>query len=91
MIERAEIKLSELVQMVNLRFLTLEKARELKLSGYIRNDKGGSVALVVEGESDRVDELIAWINSNPGFTEPRIDCINRGDSTGEFKNFEIRF
>jgi acylphosphatase len=49
------------VQGVYYRAATLERARELGLSGWVKNLPGGHVEVVVAGPYDTVAALSAWL------------------------------
>ena len=57
------------VQGVNMRRMVQDKACDLGISGYVYNDESSSS--VVHGflQGDRVDELLDFIRSSPGFSE----------------------
>ncbi len=78
------------VQGVFFRVSTRNKALELGLSGFVRNEADGSVYLEVEGEQKNTDELLAWLKAG-GPPHARVDQveINIGDLQNLGK-FEIR-
>lgn len=53
------------VQGVYFRADTRRLAEELGLVGWVRNRYDGSVEAVIQGERDRVDELLAWCHEGP--------------------------
>jgi acylphosphatase len=63
------------VQGVYYRASTQEVAQRLSLSGWVRNRSDGTVELVAEGPSDRVQELVEWCNHGP--TLARVERIER--------------
>ncbi len=79
------------VQGVNFRYYTLHRARELGLTGYVRNLWNGSVEVVAEGPRAGVEELLAFLHVGP-----RSAYVTRVDTrwpapTGEFSRFEVRY
>jgi acylphosphatase len=54
-----------LVQGVSFRAATRAQARQLGLTGWVRNHPDGSVRLEAQGPAGRVDELIAWCRQGP--------------------------
>ena len=54
------------VQGVFFRASCQEQARALDLSGWVRNTSAGTVEAWVEGEPDRIDELVRWCRDGPG-------------------------
>lgn len=59
------IKVEGNVQGVFYRSNTEEKARELGLTGFVRNEPDGSVYLEVEGDQPAVDNMIEWCHEGP--------------------------
>lgn len=57
---RAHLLISGLVQGVGYRFFTRQKARQLKLKGWVRNLPNGDVEAVFEGDHPAVEEMIHW-------------------------------
>lgn len=53
------------VQGVWYRASTRNKAKELGLSGMVRNESDGSVYAEVEGPANLVDQLVAWCHEGP--------------------------
>ena len=53
------------VQGVFYRQSTREKARELKLHGWVKNCSDGSVEIHVEGEQNTITELVSWCHQGP--------------------------
>jgi acylphosphatase len=53
------------VQGVFFRASTMDKARELGLTGWVKNNPDGSVEIVAEGAREVVEELVAWSHKGP--------------------------
>ena len=62
------------VQGVGFRYSALQKAQELELRGYVRNERDGSVFLEIEGSSGAAMEMIHWCRKGPSFG--RVDDIS---------------
>ena len=62
---RYRIEVFGLVQGVWYRKGTEQKAKALKLNGWVRNQPDGSVLIEVEGPPEFVDQLIAWCAEGP--------------------------
>ena len=65
------IALTGLVQGVGFRAAARAKARALHLTGYVRNNPDGSVALEVEGKNEGVGEFLSWIQKDFSFPGKR--------------------
>jgi acylphosphatase len=78
------------VQGVYFRASTVQQARHLGLTGWVMNRHEGSVELLAEGRSDRIEELIAWCRQGPpGARVDEVD-LQREGFRGEFTEFRIR-
>lgn len=53
------------VQGVYFRAFTQKKAVKLGLDGFVQNLSDGSVYIEAQGESDALDQLIAWCHKGP--------------------------
>ena len=59
------VKVSGRVQMIGYRRFILENAQELGVSGYVRNEKDGSITVFVQGEVGLVKQLLEKIKEPP--------------------------
>ena len=77
------------VQGIGFRYGARQKARELRLAGFVRNEPDGSVYIEAEGEHGKLEEFLRWC---------REDAPGRGDEVEQefsdkikgFGEFEIR-
>jgi DNA ligase D-like protein (predicted 3'-phosphoesterase) len=53
------------VQGVGFRYSTVERARELGVLGWVRNEEDGTVLVHAEGPDDAVDALVEWLGAGP--------------------------
>lgn len=53
------------VQGVYFRANTCQKALELGIKGYVKNQRDGSVEIIAEGEEGRLKELVDWSYKGP--------------------------
>lgn len=79
------------VQGVNFRYYTLQRARDLRLTGYVRNLWDGTVEVVAEGQHSDLEELLAFLHVGP-----RAAFVTQVDTrwsatTGGFGRFEVRY
>jgi acylphosphatase len=77
------IRVSGHVQGVFYRATTVEKARELKLSGFVRNESDGSVYIEAEGEEEPLLRFAEWTKQGP----PRARVQKCEVNESELKNF----
>lgn len=72
-ITTVSLKITGRVQGVWYRGWTVDKAKDLGLSGWVRNVTDGSVEALVNGPQDKVDALIAKCRKGP--TLARVDGV----------------
>ena len=88
---RAHIVVSGRVQGVFFRFATREKAKELGVSGWVKNSAEGQVEAVFEGEKAKVEQMVKWAKSGPPGAIVNNLNLSWEEYRGEFSNFEIRY
>jgi len=84
------IRIQGKVQGVFYRASTQDKAKELGLNGWVRNEPDGSVYAEAEGERDKLDQFIDWCKQGP----PRANVENVYFEVGEvvgFESFTIKY
>lgn len=73
------------VQGVFFRASTRERAEELGVDGWVRNDPEGSVTIHAEGPPDAVASLLAWAHRGPSAARVvgvDVDDVEPEDPTG---------
>lgn len=87
--KRIQMIVSGRVQGVFFRASALREAKQLGLTGYVRNRLDGTVEIVAEGEEDLVKNLLVWAQSGP--STARVDKVETRwrSYTGEFSEFRI--
>src|ERR1700761_2254952 len=53
------------VQGVGFRYATVERAAELGVLGWVRNEEDGAVVVQAEGAAEAVDALVDWLGEGP--------------------------
>src|SRR3989344_5737046 len=56
------------VQGVGFRLMSRHVARRLGVVGWVQNNDDGSVAMIVQGEDEKVRSLLDWIEQSPGLS-----------------------
>ena len=79
------------VQGVGFRFFVLRQAVALGLSGWVRNMSDGMVEVLAEGDSARLQELLAALQEGPDAAYVRDVKRHYSPATGEFRDFDIRY
>jgi acylphosphatase len=88
---RVQLRVHGRVQGVWFRAHTRDAARQLRLTGWVRNAPDGTVEAVAEGPRADCEALIAWCHE--GSPLSRVERIEThwGTPAGEFTSFEARF
>ena len=60
-----DVRVTGRVQGVAFRAYAEQRAAELGVAGWVRNEPDGSVAAHVEGERDAVDAMVEWCRRGP--------------------------
>ncbi len=76
------------VQGVFFRALSKEKADELGITGFVRNEPAGDVYIEAEGEEDSIQQLIIWCRTGPPRAVVEAVRANEGTVVG-YKEFSV--
>lgn len=89
--KRIHVFISGRVQGVFFRTAAKELADELGVTGWIRNLSDGRVEAVVEGEEEKLMEMIEFFKKGPPLA--RVDKIEiiEEEYKGEFNTFMIKY
>jgi len=88
---RAEVVVSGRVQGVWFRGTTCQMARQLGLSGWVRNLPDGRVAAVFEGEAENVRRMVAWCHTGPPLARVESVQVRWSEPVGEGPGFTVRY
>lgn len=84
------LKIYGKVQGVFFRDSSRKKAKELNLSGWVRNEPDGTVRIVAEGEEGDLKELIEWCKNGPNHADVDEVNVKWSDPTNQFSDFQIK-
>jgi len=88
--KQVHLTISGLVQGVFFRASASQRARGLKLAGFVRNLSDGKVEIVAVGEEEALNKMIDWSHKGPlGAYVDHIE-IQWSEPTGTFDRFQIR-
>jgi acylphosphatase len=76
------------VQGVFFRASTQQQAKSMGLTGFVRNEKDGSVYLEAEGNEVALQQLIAWVHLGPDRASVTKVEVKEIDELKEFTTFE---
>ncbi|MFP4660936.1 MAG: acylphosphatase [Halanaerobiales bacterium] len=89
-IAKKHLCISGRVQGVGFRAFTLRNAKELNISGWVRNTYDGEVEAVICGNSASVDKMIKRLKEGPRWASvDKVDIVSE-QAEEEFDNFRIR-
>jgi acylphosphatase len=80
------LKIDGRVQGVGFRFHMRRVARELGVTGWVRNRHDGSVEAMVAGTSDAVDKIIGWARQGPGHAA--VTGVEVAEDSGSYASFD---
>ncbi|HUD20089.1 MAG TPA: acylphosphatase [Patescibacteria group bacterium] len=89
--KRVHLVVSGDVQGVGFRAWARRQAKELGLTGWVKNREDDTVEIVSEGAKDRLDEFVKLCQSGPEISwVERVD-ITWENATNEFLEFEVLY
>jgi acylphosphatase len=88
---RAHVMIEGRVQGVFFRHHTQEMAFKLKVKGWVRNRRDGTVEAVFEGDMERVNEMIEWCHHGPPAAKVTKVSQTWEKYTGEFDDFAVSY
>jgi acylphosphatase len=80
---RVHVIVSGRVQGVFYRATCIERARALRLGGWVRNLVDGRVEAAFEGPSDDVDAIVAWCREGPPRARVTAMTVEEESTLGE--------
>ena len=90
--KRLTLKILGDVQGVTFRWSSREKAQELDIVGWVKNEPDGSVTVIAEGDEAKLETFLDWCKTGPRWA--RVDKMEEKlEEVGKlnFEKFEIRF
>ncbi|SDJ78267.1 acylphosphatase [Catalinimonas alkaloidigena] len=84
------IRITGKVQGVFYRASTQEQAQRLHLTGFVRNEKDGSVYVEVSGPAEAVDSLVAWCRQGPPRARVEEVVVTPLEATPTYAGFQVR-
>lgn len=85
-----EVRVFGKVQGVWYRASTQQRAAELGLRGWVRNNLDESVTFLCKGELSKCLKLIEWAENGPPLARPTSLDIRQLGESEEFSDFSIR-
>ena len=85
------LKIYGRVQGVFFRDSTRQKAAELNLVGWVKNEPEGTIKIVAKGKEEKLKELIKWCYNGPRLAQVEKVDIEWQEATGQFEEFEVKY
>jgi acylphosphatase len=81
-----------MVQGVGFRFYVRRTARELGITGYVRNTPDGrAVEVMAEGQRENLDQMVKLLQIGPRLSKVVKIEVEWLEHQNAFSNFDIRF
>jgi len=87
---RVQAIASGLVQGIGYRWFVIERARDLGLSGWVRNLPDGRVEAEIEGPIEAVDKLVEAMKKGPMMAHVTGVAVAPLTYEGKQKDFQVR-
>jgi acylphosphatase len=89
--ERVHVYVRGRVQGVFFRASTRDQARRLRLHGWVRNCRDGSVEIIAEGGKDNLQQFLGWCRGGPPGATVTDIIAEWQQASGEFVGFTVRY
>ena len=85
-----EIKITGKVQGVGFRYFAYQKANEIGISGWVKNNRDGGVLIIAQGDKIDLNTFIDYLQIGP--TRARVDKISKNTTQfpTKFEDFIIK-
>ncbi|MEQ9426114.1 MAG: acylphosphatase [Cyclobacteriaceae bacterium] len=84
------VRVTGRVQGVFYRASTKTKAQTLGLKGWVKNEQDGSVKMQIEGDEDKINQMIDWCHQGP--SQASVDKVEVVDEELRgYETFEVRY
>jgi len=88
---RVNIIVKGLVQGVFFRATTQQQARQLNITGWVKNRWDGSVEIMAEGDKEKLERLISWCHQGPRGAIVEEVKVKWEPFQDEFTDFRIAY
>ena len=86
-----ELTISGRVQGVGYRYFAVQKANEMRITGWVKNAVDGSVIIIAQGIEEEIETFIDFLYIGP--TRSRVDQISKVkfNTLSDFNNFSVKY
>jgi len=78
------------VQGVNFRYYAMQRAKMLKLKGFVRNTVDGKVEVLAQGSKQQLERMVEWLWHGPASASVEHVAVEWKKSAKKFKGFSIK-
>jgi acylphosphatase len=87
---RVHVIMSGLVEGMFIKSAVKTKAALLGVKGWIRNTSGGELETILEGDKERLQQMVDFLRQGPNGAVIYNFDAKWGEATGEFREFEVK-
>ncbi len=80
--------ISGIVQGVGFRYSMMAQARQLGVSGWVRNRRNGSVEAMIAGDAAQIEQMLAWSRIGPAGAV--VEQVMVETASGDYAGFVLR-
>ena len=88
---RARVIISGRVQDVFFRLETKRFADSMGVTGWVKNNRDGSVEAVFEGDEERVKKAVEWCRKGPPLSKVTDLKLMMENFSGDYSSFEVTY
>lgn len=88
--ETVEVVVTGKVQGVGFRAAAARHAHLHAINGWVRNAPDGSVELLLQGSTDKIDRLLSWLYQGPEHAQVEHVQVVRSYDDRQYQHFQIR-
>jgi len=89
--KRLSINVHGMVQGVGFRYFVLRNAKNIGVTGWVKNLPDGSVAAVAEGDESKLNAFLDIVNKGPSFSNVSKVDVQWDEYKGSFTSFDVTF
>ena len=87
---RIRILIEGRVQGMNFRYHTQQQATKLGLVGFVRHLSDGRIEIQVQGEEDKVDQMLDWCQAEPHGKHIKSILFRHDEPVERYTDFTVR-
>ena len=88
--KQARILIEGRLQRMNFRLQTQQQAQRLGLVGFIRNLSDGRIEIEIQGDEDKIEEMLAWCQKEPHSSQIKSILYRFDEPNKHYTDFMVR-